>query len=323
MALFFVFYVDCTISIILKKKLNIPKTFFSFLLASVFFWLLINLSKEYTTEIIIDTVYTNLPVEKTIIATPIKKIILLVKGSGFKLISTSLTSNTLVLDLKKINKKKATDYYFLTKKIQTEIQGQLKSGIKLISIKRDTIPLKIGTLHSKKVPLKTNLDITFQLGHDLATPINLNPDSILISGEQSLLKEINFLNLQKTKLENISESTTINVPINVPENIKTTVTAAEINITVDKFTEGETEIPILIKSAPKGINIFPKKVKITYKVGLKNFNKVNPNLFKVVCDYKHVKNNETTFLTPKIVKAPNFVTQIRVHPKKIDFLIHK
>ncbi|CAM1367845.1 conserved protein of unknown function [Tenacibaculum soleae] len=307
----------------MKKKLNIPKTFFGFLLASVFFWLLINLSKEYTTEITIDTVYTNLPVDKTIIATPIKKIILLVKGSGFKLISTNLTSNALRLDLKKINKKKATDYYFLTKKIQTEIQDQLKSGIKLISTKRDTIPLKIGTLHSKKVPIKTDLDITFQLGHDLAKPINLNPDSVLISGEQSLLKEINFLNLQSIKLENVSESTTINTTINVPKNIKATISNVKVNIIVDKFTEGETEIPILIKNAPKGINIFPKKVKITYKVGLKNFNKVNPSLFKVVCDYNQVKNNEASFLTPKIVEAPNFVTQIRVSPKKIDFLIHK
>ena len=307
----------------MKNKLNIPKTFFGFLLASVFIWLLINLSKEYTTEVTISTVYTNLSIKKTIIDIPVKEIPLLVKGSGFKLITTSLSNNPIMLDLEKINNKKDTDYYFLTNKLQSEIKDQLKSGIELISIKTDTIPLKIGTLHSKKVPLKTALDITFQLGHDLATPIIIKPATVLISGEQSLLKKINSLSLEDISLENISESAKINAVINVPKNVKTDITYAEINIVIDKFTEGEIEVPILVKNAPKGINIFPKKVKIIYKVGLNNFNKINANLFEVICDYNQVKNNGTSYLTPQVIKYPGAVTLVRTAPEKIDFLIHK
>ena len=307
----------------MKNKLNIPKTFFGFLLASVFIWLLINLSKEYTTEITISTVYTNLPIKKTIIDIPVKEIPLLVKGSGFKLITTSLTNNPIMLDLEKINNKKDTDYYFLTNKLQSEIQDQLKSGIELISIKTDTIPLKVGTLHSKKVPLKTALDITFQLGHDLATPISIKPATVLISGEQSLLKKIKYLSLENISLENISESTKIKAVINIPKNVRTDITSAEINIVIDKFTEGEIEVPILVKNAPKGINIFPKKVKIIYKVGLNNFNKINANLFEVICDYNQVKNNGTSYLTPQIIKSPGAITLVRTVPEKIDFLIHK
>lgn len=307
----------------MKNTFNIPKTFFGFLTASVLFWLLINLSKEYTTQITFDLVYTNLPLKKTIIDTPIKKIPLLVKGSGFNLISTSLSNNLIKLDLEKINKKKAINYYFLSNKLRPEIQKQLKSGIELTQVLKDTIPLKIGTLNSKKVPLKTDLSITFQLGHDLSKLITIKPDSVLISGEESLLKKISFLKLAKINLNNISESSKISIPILKQNNIKTNITTAEINITVDKFTEGEIEIPVLVKNAPKGLNIYPKKVKIIYKVGLKNFNKINKNSFKIECDYNQEKNSEASYLIPKLKKSPDIITLIRVVPEKIDFLIHK
>ena len=307
----------------MKNIFNIPKTFFGFLSASLLFWLLINLSKEYTTEVNINLVYTNLSIKKTIIDTPVKKIPLLIKGNGFKLISSSFTSNSIELDLKKINKKKHNDYFFLTKNLHSEIQNQLRSGIELIQVERDTVPLKIGILHSKKIPLKTNLNINFQLGHDLSTPIIVKPDSVLISGEQSLLKTINFLNLEEINLENLSESTEINSIIDIPQNVKTNITSAKISIIVDKFTEGEIEVSVLVKNAPKGINIFPKKVKIIYKVGLKNFNKINAHLFKIECDYNQIKIKENSYLTPKLIKSSDLITLVRIVPEKIDFLVHK
>ncbi len=307
----------------MKNTFNIPKTFFGFLLASILFWLLINLSKEYTSEITTNIIYTNLSIKKTIINTPIKEIPLLIKGSGFKLIATSLSNNSIELNLENANKKKTNNYYFLTKKLHSEIQRQLKSGIELIQIQIDTIPLNIGTLHSKKIPLKTDLNITFQLGHDLSSPISIKPDSILISGEQSLLETIILLNLEEINLENLSESTKINSVINIPDDIKTDITSAEISINVDKFTEGEIEVPVFVKNAPPGITIYPKKVKIIYKVGLKNFNKININSFKIECDYNEVKNNDISYLTPKLTKSSSLITLVRKVPEKIDFLIHK
>ena len=268
----------------MKNIFNIPKTFFGFLLASILFWFLINLSKEYTIEIAVDAVYTNLSIEKTIIETPIKRLPLLIKGSGFKLISTSFSNDEIALNLERVIRKQDVNYYFYAKKIQSEVQSQLKNGIELIRIQKDTIPLKIGTLHSKKVPLNSNLNVNFKLGHDFSSPINIKPNTVLISGEQSLLKKISFLELEQVNLDNVSKNIKINTPIKIPPSIKANITSAEINVLVDKFTEGEIEVAILIKNAPKEINIFPKKVKIIYKVGLKNFNKVAANLFKIECD---------------------------------------
>ncbi|WP_428742313.1 hypothetical protein [Tenacibaculum sp.] len=309
----------------MKKKLNIPKTFFGFLTASVFFWLLINLSKEYNTEVEYDVEYTQLSLQKTLISTPLKKITLVLKSSGYNLFAANLAHKPIQLDLNRAAKKKGNDYFFLSKNLLPEIQSQLKSGIQLLRVKQDSIPLKIGTLSSKKIPLKADLNITFQLGYDFSKPINIVPDSIVVSGDESYLDSLDFLNLEKVVLENLSENTNITAPVIFPKDVhlKTDNESVKIQISVDKFTEGEIEVPVFVKNAPKGINIFPKKVKIIYKVGLKNFNEITPDLFKVECDYLQSVNNEVNYLTPKLKSFPDLATLIRVVPDKIDFLTYE
>ncbi|CAM1349553.1 YbbR-like domain-containing protein [Tenacibaculum crassostreae] len=309
----------------MKNKINIPKTFFGFLTASIFFWLLINLSKEYNSTVQYDLEYTQLPQQKTLIETPFKKITINVKSSGYNLLTSSINHKPITLQLNKAIKKRGNNYYFLSKNILSDVQNQLKSGIQLINIQQDTIPLTIGTLNSKKVPIKPNTNITFQLGYDLSKPINTIPDSVLISGDENDINKIQFLELQKTSLENISKNTNTTSAIVFPEGIKlkSSHQSAQIELSVDKFTEGEIEVPVFVKNAPKGINIFPKKVKIIYKVGLKNFNSITPDLFKIECDYLESTKKELNYLIPKLKEFPEQISTVRIVPKKIDFLIYE
>lgn len=309
----------------MKKKLNIPKTFIGFLIASLSFWVLINLSKTYTSEVNYSIEYVNLPQHKTLISAPQKSINLLIKATGFNLLTTNISNKPIKLDLEKTTKKKGTNYYFLSKNIQPQVQNQLKSGIELIQITKDSIYLKIGTLSSKKVPLKPNLNINFKLGFDLAKSISIKPDSILISGDESELKNITYLNLEKLDLKNVSKNIEVQSNIITPKNsnFKINNKQANIIITVDKFTEGEIEVPVIVKNAPDDINIFPKKVKLIYKVDLSNFNKINPDLFKIECDYNETSTKGISYLTPKAQSLSNLATLIRIVPDKIDFLIHE
>ncbi|TDQ27942.1 YbbR-like domain-containing protein [Tenacibaculum caenipelagi] len=309
----------------MKKKFNIPKTFFGFLTTSIFFWLLINLSKEYNAEVEYDIEYTKLSLQKTLISTPVKKITLILKSSGYNLFASGLTHKPIQLNLNEATKKKGNEYFFLSKNLLPKIQNQLKSGIQLLEIKQDSIPLKIGVLSSKKISLKADLNVTFQLGYDFSKPITITPDSIIVSGDETYLNNLHSLNLEKVVLENLSENKNVTTPIIFPEDVqlKANHKSVNIQISVDKFTEGEIEVPVVVKNAPKGINIFPKKVKIIYKVGLKNFNDITPDLFKVECDYTQSKDNGINYLTPKLKSVPDLVTLIRIVPDKIDFLTYE
>lgn len=312
----------------MNKISDIPKVFFGFLLAAFLMWLLINLSKKYTTQVNYTLNYSNLAQNKVFEKEPLKEIPITIKGTGFKLLAANFSTKSLNVNLDKIYKTKYNGYYLLSNNLKASFQRQLANGIDLQQVDIDTLHLNLGLLASKKVPLVTDLNLNFQLGYDLSKPIVLQPDSINVSGTKKLLDKLTHFNIQKVTLENISENLTTTSKIIIPKEfnqLKVNTTNTTIQLFVDKFTEGEFEVPVLVKNVPNSIklNIFPKKIKVVYKVGLKNFNKITEDSFSVECDYIQTQKNNVSYLIPKLISKPEMVTSVRIIPNKIDFLINK
>ena len=74
----------------MKSNKKLPKAFIGFLIASMLIWMLITLSKEYTTTITLPVNYSNLPQNKILIKEPVKEIDISVKGSGFNIIVSNI-----------------------------------------------------------------------------------------------------------------------------------------------------------------------------------------------------------------------------------------
>ena len=307
---------------------KISKTFVSFLVASILIWLLITLSKEYTTSILLSVSYNKLPQDKLLQKEPINKIEVLVKGTGFKIISAKLKSNLVQVNTNNLTKKSKLKYYLLLKNQQPNIQKQLSSGLQIEQILKDTIYLELGSLASKKVPVKLNSDIEYHIGYDTYAAIKLTPDSITISGPETKINTIHILNLSDLKLEDVKsdfENTLSIIKPNNSEDVNFSTELVKVTGNVEKFTEGSFELPFVVKNLPKGLELttFPKKIKVIYKVRLSNFNKIDKNSFKIECDYKISTLNNYTYLIPNVVSTSNLVKSIKLSPNKIDFLIQK
>lgn len=311
----------------MEKKVNIPKVFIGFLISSFLIWVFINLSKKYSTVVTYAVEFDKLAQNRILQEEPIKELKLLIKGTGFKLLSSGFSSRSIKLSANKLVKKYASSYYFLTVNQKADIQKQLTAGLLLQDVLKDTIYLKLGSLQTKKVPVVPNLSVKYKVGYDAAEEITVMPDSILISGPELQIQDIKNIQLAKLELNQVSENIAETIPILFPESdkIKTNVNAVNVKITVDKFTEGEFEIPVVVENIlpEKKLNIFPKKAKVIFKIGLKNFSKVTADSFEVVCDYKETKKEGLNYLIPKLKSKPLYVSSVRIVPEKIDFLIYK
>ncbi|WP_218599307.1 CdaR family protein [Polaribacter sp. NJDZ03] len=310
------------------KNRKIAKSFISFLIASILMWFLITLSREYTTSITFPVNYKNIPQDKLLQNKPIKEIDIIVKSTGFNLIRSGFGDKTITLNANSLHKKSTGSYYFLTRNQVSTIQKQLHSGLELQEIVLDTIYLDIGTLTSKKVALKPNLEIKYQIGYDILEPVCVKPDSILISGPETQINKITYIDLKLLKLDNIREDFSEKIEIVLPKNlgnIKFTSKFTTISGKVEKFTEGTLEVPFTISNLPKGVELttLNKTVEVVYVVGLSNFNKIDKNFFEVVCDYNVSKDNNLGYLLPKVIGKPDYVKSFKVIPNKIDFLIQK
>lgn len=312
----------------MKTSRKIPKTFIGFLIASFFIWLLITFSKEYSAVISYPVAYKNIQQDKLLQEAPIKQIDIAVKASGFKLLSSKFTNKTIYLESSILQRKSNSKFYLLVKNQFTKIQKQLHSGIELQEILQDTIYLNLGLLTSKKVALKPNLDIKYQIGYDLLGDIKVVPDSIVISGPEDQIKKIAYLNLQKIKLNNLKENFSQNTNIIQPskyKNLKFTTLKAIVSGNVERFTEGNLSIPFTIKNLPEGVNLttLSEKVEVVFVVALSNFAKVSEASFTVECDFEISAKNNLSYLIPKVITQPDFIKSFKIVPLKIDFLIQK
>jgi hypothetical protein len=309
-----------------KTSKKIPKTFISFLVASFLIWLLITFSKEYTTVITYAVVYKNIPQNKLLQETPIKQLDITVKASGFKILRSNFKNKKIELEASTLQRKKRTKFYFLTRNQVTKIQKQLLFGVELLEIAQDTIYLNLGLLTSKKVALKANLEINYHIGYDLLNNIKISPDSIIISGPESQVKKINYLELNELKLNDVKSNFLEEVAIlKTNNNFKFSALTTTISGSVDKFTEGKLQIPFTTKNLPKDINLttLSENVEVVFVVALSNFSKISEASFKVDCDYIMSEKNNLGYLIPKVILAPDFIKSVKIIPKKIDFLIQK
>lgn len=312
----------------MKQKNKIPKTFISFLIASILIWLLITLSKEYVITINFPVKYEGISQNKILQVAPKENIEIIVKASGFKILKTRLNSKKITINAGIATRKKGTKYYLLTKNQQGSIQKQLPNGLDLQEIIKDTLYLDLGSLVTKKVPVKPNLSLNFHVGYDLSEPLKITPDSILVFGPETYISKLDKIELLPLSLEDIKtdfeEKVNIKIPANI-KNLKFSDTKVTITGKIENFTEGVLEVPYKIINVPEGItvNTLSKTVSISFIIGLNNFNKINKNSFQVVCDFTNAEKNNLSYFIPKLLNKPDLIKSYKIVPNKIDFLIEK
>jgi len=307
------------------------KLFLVCLIISFFFWLMIKLSNEYYDNLTIDVNYYNLPDKNTIIDQADDKITLVIKTRGFKLIGLKyfVKFPPININLREIQLHKSRYSYssfILTSPLLNNIANQLNMPDEILSVSPDTLILTLENIARKKVAVFPDLEITLQKQYQLYGSVVLDPDSIYISGPPSIIDTLNHVATKSIKLENINSTTSINTLILKPADHKKLYLSADsvrINISVEKFTEETLEIPITITGIDSlRVKLFPGKVMVTYLVALKDFDKVNNEMFKAMVSINEKTMNEP-ILKVELVQWPAFVTITQVTPGTAEFLMLK
>jgi hypothetical protein len=289
-------------------------------------WLLITLSKEYTTTISFPIKYSKIAQNKRLQTSPITVLETVVKANGFTVLRTRFNTKTIAINAKPTVKKEGTTHYLLVKNQKQQIQKQLPSGVLLQQILKDTLFLDLGSLVTMKLPLKPNIKISYHVGYDLSEEIVLTPDSILVSGPEEYMSKLKSISLLPLVLGDVRANFKNKVGVKMPEGIKNLkLDTKEITIQgkVEKFTEGTLEVPYSVINIPKGISIstLSKKIQVTFIIGLSSFNKINENSFQIECDYSVSESNNLGYLIPKLVNKPLEIKSYKILPNEIDFLI--
>jgi len=309
-----------------NKSTKGSKMIIIFFGVSFLFWILIKLSKEYTDTVPINVEYYNLPEGKMLQTEPVKKINVTLKTYGFDLIKYHLYKRKVKVDLQGVKQKKGAIYYQLSDDLLTPITTQLVSDVEIFAIKPDTLFYNVGLSTTKKVNIVPNIDIQYQSGYYLFGKLKIEPSEVSISGPENLIDSIVQVESQKKELTAVNAPFEIKIPLLVLDNSsKVNYNVKEVTVSgqVEKFTEAKFTLPINVENLPKQyeISMFPSHVEIVFQISLSDYNKINENDFKIICDYKRSVKDGLNYLIPKVVVKPSFVSEIKISPNQIEYLI--
>ncbi|MDV7188116.1 CdaR family protein [Lutibacter sp. TH_r2] len=304
------------------------KVFLFFLVLTAIIWLLVELSKTYTSEAKFNVKYKNIPENLLLQNKPISIVDIQLKAPGFSLLKYKTLNRDINLSLANLSKNKK-GYYILTNNQKAFITKQLSSNVEVIKVQEDTIYIDLGANISKKVPVNVLLDLEFKMGYNLINSYQVKPDSVLIKGPQKYIDSIQEIATEVKAIKEVSENVNTELKLQLPAkqtNVKATVNKVKIISKVDKFTEGKFKIPVAIINQPDNILVkpFPKEIEVYYIAGLANFNKISKENLEIVFDFNQYKNDTLiTKLSPIVQHRSEYISTLKIVPEQIEFLIQK
>ncbi|MDX1828312.1 MAG: YbbR-like domain-containing protein [Lutibacter sp.] len=308
-----------------KRKI---KEFVIFLVLTSIIWLLMELSKTYTSTAVFRVEYKNLPANKLIQNKPAEALEVALKAPGFSLLRYKIWDNKVNLSLANLRKTKSK--YVLLPNLQIAyLNSQLPSETEVIRVLTDTISLDLGINKTKKVSVVSSVDLNFKLGYGLTKALKISPDSVSITGPEKFIDSINQIEMVPIKLNDVNKNISVTAKLKLPSKSEhVLISAKNVKITgeVDKFTEGSFTIPVNIINKPKNlsVNTLPNEVEVVFQSGLANYSKINSKSVLIVYDFNQYKKDTLIqFLTPIIKQKSDLITSLKINPSRVQFFIQK
>jgi hypothetical protein len=317
-----------------RKKITLNKkvlTFFFFLLLSVLFWFLTSLNKDYVTSIAYPVRYIRFPENKVLVNDLPDKLDLTVNANGFTLLSYQLRSRLtpIIFDVNSFSPNRfrndASSVYILLSSVRDDIAKQLSSEIEILDIRPDSLIFTFASRVSKLVPVIPSLDLGFEQQFMQTGPYVLEPDSITISGPETIIDSIQSVRTEDFVKSSIKESFNVEMKLLPVQNLDFNPVEIWLQVPVERFTEASFSIPIEVINLPDSLVLrtFPGKVNLSCQVGLSNYEALNEHLFRAVVDFAETETMLGSKLQVNIIKMPEYIQALNYTPKAVEYILEK
>jgi len=241
-----------------KEKIKANKklvVYAFFVVLATVFWFLNALSKEYTTTVSYPVNYVNFPKEKVLTNKLPSHLTLRVNAFGFDLLRYKLSTSFLPISFdvnsftdSRMEKSKNSRFVLPTRRIKNRISRQLSSEITLLDIAPDSLVFQFSNVVHKKVPVKAQLELSFEKQFMLGDTIRLEPDSITISGASVIVDTVDQIHTRRMKFSDLSKTVKRNISLERVEGLEYSNKRVVINILVEQFTEAEKNVAIIVEN---------------------------------------------------------------------------
>ncbi len=296
---------------------------------SSFLWLLSSLEKRYTSRIIVPVNYIDFPKDKLLSSTLPQKFDLVVDAYGYTLISYKLRlafSPILlnVSDLVENALEKGNRYRYIVFSVnhKEEIEKQISSEIRILSIKPDSLVFNFSKIISRKIKVKPCLKLNFENQYSLEREPTTFPDSVLVSGPKNIIDTLKFVPTETQKYSKLSRSVEKMVSLQSLQGLEQAVSKVYLSIPIEQNTEVTFDVPIRIVNKPAEIvmKTFPGNVKVSCRIGLSKYKNLDYSAFHAFINFDKVSVKDPRI--PVSFEGPsNIVLSVNYTPREVEYIL--
>jgi len=296
-------------------------------------WGLIKLSRDYEAPVKYIVNLEQLPDGKILVGNPDSVITLQMNAKGLDLYSRMFLrgKNQVVISLAGMKLRRDGDLYYgllRSSKLMKSLADQLPIGAKLIGIEPDTLHFVFEKSFRQRVAVHAVVSLDFVKQYQLYDSLRIKPDSIWVHGKKNIVDTMRIINTEKYTVENLKSNTNVRLKLVKPKvNPAVSLSSDSISVTinVEKFTEADVEVPVLMRSGSKDLSYrtFPDKVKLTCRVAMRDYKRLDPSMFEAIVNYDNFVNSGNSRVPVEISQSPSYIKVIRIEPEKVECLILK
>jgi YbbR domain-containing protein len=294
---------------------------------SSFLWLLSSLEKRYTSRISVPVNYIDFPKDKHLSSTLPQKFDMIVDAYGYTLLSYKLrlAFSPVLLNVSELVDnalEKGNKYTVFTVNHKEEIEKQISSEIRILSIKPDSLVFNFSKIISRKKKVKPNLRLNFGNQYSLEHEPTTLPDSILVSGPKNIIDTLKFVATEFQNYSGLSRSVERMVSLQPVPGLIQNVAEVYLTVPVEQNTEVAFDVPIRIVNKPVEIvmKTFPGNVKVSCRIGLSKYKNLDYSAFHAFINYEKISVKDAR-LPVSFECPPNIVLSVNYTPMEVEYIL--
>lgn len=206
-----------------------------------------------------------------------------------------------------------------------KVSEKLLPSTSILSMYPENINSKYIRLHSKILPIELVSNITLENQFMLSGPVQVTPSEVEIYGPKSVVENLKTIQTENLIIEQLKDTVSMQVSLRPVESVSYAVDKVMVHFSAEMFTEKIAYLPVQIINNPTNLSIlsFPAEVKTVFNIGVTKFKYFESNDIQVVIDFNEIKKGDTTKKRLKIINNKPYITNIRIQPEEVEFLLEE
>ena len=300
----------------MRKKLYI---FIAAVIFAIIFWGSISLSDSYYTTFDVALKLVDFPGGYTTGSNLPDNVSIKLKGEGWKLVTLNIGAESEY----RVSVESDSGLKYVNLYNNLADNRWILSETEIIDIKPDTIAFFVERIISKKVPVIVDLSLEFKPGYGLANDILVAPDSVIVSGPLSIMKELKEIPTVRKSLSSLDNKKVVNINLPKSTGITYNNNVIEVVLDVQRIVDKQFDnIPVDVLDVPQDISVvlLPNTVGCSVRGGVNVLGNLNKDKFKAFLFYSDIVNDTLGSVVPHVELLEN-TSLMFIKPERVRYII--